>query len=310
MTDPNKDLAKQLEAMSATIATLREELRAVSGKVREIRTLVGPFGLTMPDGTVLVQTLFGTKYYIDPQDLIIAPNLIIYRQWEADLSALMSNAATPDMVFVDVGANFGYFTCLMGSLIKKGGRGRVISVEPNPAMIKLLRKNVTINWSMCPIEIFECAVANSNGTAEFRVPVNRASNASLVRQAAPAATVSGKEETITVPLKRIDDLVIPGTRVDLMKIDVEGHEWAALMGAQRVIHDSPKLAIIMEWSQAQMREAGYDCAAMLKLFSDLKLVAHRVPEDRRLAGVTGPGMSEEELSKLPYENLVLKRASV
>lgn len=66
---------------------------------------------------MFVQTIHQTIFMIDPLDLIIAPYLIVYRLSVAELTALFLRSLYKDMVFVDVGAIFGYFTCLVG-----GGR--------------------------------------------------------------------------------------------------------------------------------------------------------------------------------------------
>src|SRR5262245_18342906 len=98
--------------LQRTINSLQASITQLQASVADIRSLVGPFAATFPDGSMLVQTLYGTKYFIDPTDDIMAPQLVIYRQWESELSQFMLNSVSPDTVFVDVGANFGYFTCL------------------------------------------------------------------------------------------------------------------------------------------------------------------------------------------------------
>ncbi len=290
----------QFEVLLKEVRLLREEVARLGARVNDIRSLVGPFGLTMPDGTVLVQTIFGTKYFIDPSDMIIAPNLIIYRQWEADLSALMVGAVTPDTFFIDVGANFGYFTCLLGSRIGNRGRGQVVAIEPNSKMIELLKRNVSVNWSMAPISVQECAVADRAGTAQFYVPVGRASNASLVLG-------ETRSDTITVKMQTLDSLIPDGRPVDLMKIDVEGHEYSTLRGAERVIAQSTDIRIVMEWSQHQMISAGYSVSVMLDLLDNMRLVPHRIPEDRRMASTDSHPLDRDQMASLTYDNIILKR---
>ena len=101
------DIETELAEMRRELTATRVSLDNISASLREMRSLVGPFGLTLPDGSLLVQSLYGNKYLIDPLDLIISPNLVIYRQWEPDLSALVLGEVKPDTVFIDVGANFG-----------------------------------------------------------------------------------------------------------------------------------------------------------------------------------------------------------
>ena len=130
------------------ILRLGSEIAALRCSVEEIRTLVGPFGVSFPDGTTLVQTLFGHKYFVDSSDLVMTPQLIVYRQWESELSSFIHSSVTADSVFVDVGANFGYFSVLAAARMGVSGRGFVVAVEPNPQMVALLRKNAAINWSI------------------------------------------------------------------------------------------------------------------------------------------------------------------
>ncbi|TBW39538.1 FkbM family methyltransferase [Siculibacillus lacustris] len=290
------DLKREVADIKVALATSQRTLR-------EVRDLVGPFGVAMPDGSMLVQTLYGIKYLIDPLDLIIGPQLIVYRQWEADLSAMTWAHAHKDMVFVDVGANFGYFTCLLGSRIGRTGSGRVYAVEPNPACIELLRKNVAINWSMAPITIHPCAVGAASTQLDLVVPKNRSANGALVgRRPAPIAAT---DAVYTVAVEPLDDLLPEGEVVDLIKIDVEGHEWAVLAGARKVVARSPGLRIIMEWAPLQMTSAGYTADDMVSLFDELGLDAYRQTPGFRLAEPSGTPLDRAALGALSYDNIVL-----
>src|SRR5579863_3318673 len=285
---------------------LQSDIRAIAATVADIRSLVGPFGALLPDGNMLVQTLFGNKYIIDPLDLIIAPNLIVYRQWEAELSAFFNMALTPDTVFVDVGANFGYFTCLAGSRIGLSGTGRVFAIEPNPKCAELLRKNVLINWSMCPVEVFQNAVAERECTLELIVPKNRAANAHL----GPSGDrpLEPYQDIFEVSVRPLDSIIPEGKVVDLMKIDVEGHEFAALSGARAVISRSPDIRIVMEWSPGQMKNAGYTAVRVYELLREHDLRAYRLPSG---GSFDGAGASEKisvsDLSAMSYDNILLTR---
>lgn len=287
------------------ITALREEIRNLQSTVDGIRSLVGPFGVGMPDGTMLVQTLYGTKYLIDPLDLIIAPNLIIYRQWEADLSSLLTNAANPDTVFVDVGANFGYFTCLLGSRIGRTGHGKVYTIEPNPAMATLLRKNISINWSMAPIDVSECAAADVESTMDFAIPKNSASNASLLNKA--DNNQRSDTDIIKVPVRPLDQIIPAGTIVDLMKVDVEGYEYLVLEGAQRVISESNNIKIVLEWSREQFQTAGHTVEQLLDQFDRLGLAPFEIPADRQFVNLEMGRLSRQKLADLNYGNIILSR---
>jgi FkbM family methyltransferase len=291
MTDHESDLLNLLS-----------RLKHVETLVGEIRSLVGPFGTMFPDGTMLVQTIHGLKYFIDPNDEIMAPQLVVYRQWEPDLSRYISSSVTPDTVFVDVGANFGYFTCLAASKIGSNGGGRVISIEPNPAMQRLLKKNIRINWSMGKVEIHDCAITERTGYVDFCVPSGRAANASV-------ATLSSSEEGhFIVPSKSLDELILHD-KVDLMKIDVEGFETAVLRGGRGVIGRSNDIQIVLEWSVAQMKSAGFGVDELLQLLIEQRLSVYHLPPNRFIdeAEWRKLKIEAEALKEIQYDNLLLRR---
>ena len=297
------DIETELAEMRRELTATRVSLDNISASLREMRSLVGPFGLTLPDGSLLVQSLYGNKYLIDPLDLIISPNLVIYRQWEPDLSALVLGEVKPDTVFIDVGANFGYFTCLAGSRIGTTGRGKVWAFEPNPVCFSLLEKNILINWSMCPIKTSSAAVGAIAMEQQLAVPRNRAANGSLLgNQQSP---VGSDCDVYAVQLRPLDDLLPEDEIVDLMKIDVEGHEWGVLSGARRVIGRSRNIRIVIEWAPDQMRSAGYSSDQLASLFEELELNAFTQQPNCSLREMSGAPLGRSDLGTLAYSNLVL-----
>ena len=294
------DLLSRIEALSAQVAKMAEQVSAIDRRTLETRALVGPFGVPMPEDRMLVQTLHGLKYLIDPRDLIMAPQLIVYRQWEPDLSALFDKLLTPESVVVDVGANFGYFTCLAGARIGTAGSGRVFAVEANPEMVRLLHANLAINWSMCPVDVFAVAAGEKAGRVRLSQPVDRAANASL--------TPSDEADALSfeIQMKPLDALVPKTLAVDLLKIDVEGHEAGVLKGARKLLARSPNVTVVMEWSRPQMAEAGCSAAEMSALIADLGLAAWTAPADGLVANARP--LSAEALANISYANILLRRA--
>ena len=286
---PPPDLAAVLDRL----AVLERKLDRANRQLEWIRELVGPFAATFPDGSMLCQSLYGNKYFIDPEDRIMAPQMVVYRQWERPLSQWVTQTVTPDTVFVDVGANFGYFTVLAASRIGQSGRGRVIAFEPNPRLADLLRRNLQINWSMAPVDFHAEAVTAQAGTVQLHVPAGASANASLTR-------IPGEGEAVAVDAVRLDDVVAADIAVDVLKIDVEGHEAGVLAGAQGVIARSPAIRIVMEWSPKQMRQARVDpqtIADLLPGFVVREFGAQGLTEARDFAW----------LMAQPYCNVLLTR---
>lgn len=296
----------EISDLTTQMAGLKGQLERIEVALADVRRLVGPFGAVFPDGSLLVQTLYGTKYFIDPSDDIMAPQLVVYRQWEPDLSKFMLSAVNKDTVFVDVGANFGYFTCLLASKIGVGGVGQVIAVEPNPKMIGLLRRNISINWSMAPVVVHECAVSNCSGFVELSVPEGRAANAGMVGLVKSPKLAN--ESRFIVQSKPLID-ILPDQPIDLIKVDVEGFEILVLSDIGRVFYKSPRLIVVMEWSPVQMLAAGFSVDDFIDIMSANSFGAFRIPpgaggfhDSARELEITN-----ESLRVMSCDNIILAR---
>lgn len=283
-------------------ADLVKRLDAIGNQLRDIRSLVGPFGTLMPDGSMLVQTLWGLKYFIDPLDEIMAPQLIVYRQWEPELSGFIAHSLTPDSIFVDVGANFGYFTCLAATRIGQSGKGRVFAVEPNPSMQVLLRKNVKVNWSIAPVEIHECAASEVPGYAELIIPTDGAANATIASR-----SIKIGEKRAIVKARPLDE-ILGDTAINIMKVDVEGFEAAVLRGARNAIAKSQDIHIILEWSMDQTRAAGFTADDLLAIFRECNLSAHQLPASQSISDAQWKALEipPADLCNTGYANILLR----
>ena len=297
-----------LSHIEKRLASIEARTQAIEQYASETRHLVGPWAVTLADGKLLVHTLNSLLLIVDSTDLIITPQLVVYRQWEPELTQLLWNSFRPDSVFVDVGANIGYFTILAGLRIHAGGSGRVIAIEPNPECCALIERNIIINWSMCSIDLHKIAVGAESGEVWLSAPANRAANAHLMFG---EEEIAG-ERRFRVPMQPLDAVVPEGLAVDILKIDVEGHELSVFHGAHRVIAQSPDIKIIMEWSPKQMQEAGVSLSALQYKLKSLGLVARQMPWSKTLNDLTlenSPLIPYEELSQMTYENILLTKGA-
>ena len=139
--------------------------------------------------------------------------------------------------FIDVGANLGYYSCLFASLSKSNGT--VLSIEPEPSNLSLLKENIRIN-ALHNIRVFPVAVGNTEG--EVTLNLYKGSN-----RGRHSIVAKNSGRTVKVPLKRIDDVakqVFPeGQRIALIKIDVEGYEPFVLEGAKQTLTRTDAVAI-------------------------------------------------------------------
>ena len=107
--------------------------------------------------------LDGFDLYVMSNDYI-GVSIIRNKNYEPHVTNLIKNILSQDDVFVDVGANVGYFTMLASSILK--GRGKVIAFEPNPQNLQLIYSSLLHN-GYSKVEIYPYAVSNSAGILRF-----------------------------------------------------------------------------------------------------------------------------------------------
>jgi FkbM family methyltransferase len=152
----------------------------------------------------------------------------LYERIELDF---LRRTLRPGDVFVDVGANVGFYSCLAAA--RCAPDGLVISVEPYAESAARLRENLGRVRNAARTEVFEVAALDGVDAFTLYVPdaAGSASGASGI--------VQGDARAVTVPAATLDSILdragsLPrGTR--FLKIDVEGYETEVLAGAARTL---------------------------------------------------------------------------
>lgn len=168
--------------------------------------------------------------------------------WEPAVGRVLLEAMSgrPGAVFVDVGANVGYFSLL---ITKAFPQASVYAFEPHPLTFQILRMNT---WHLGDrICAWPVALADSMGTVALNTSPHNLGDTKGVspRHLMHASTIA--------PSIQLDDLLCE-QKVDLVKIDVQGTELAVLAGMRGVIARSPGVHIVMEFAPGLLRESGVD----------------------------------------------------
>lgn len=204
-------------------------------------------------------TIWGLRLRLLPrgnlseQKLLSAPQLFDFKEFR-----LIRQVLRPGGVMVDVGANAGAYSFWADRCMD--GKGRVLAVEPDPEMRRRLAFNLATNGTT-GIAVYPVALSDREGTAILQVnPGARGTNTL-------EASVRGKE-TITVPVTTLTTLLADAgvTSVDVLKLDIEGHEPTVLGHFLEHAPDSllPRV-VISEFKHdtqaaivALMRKRGYE----------------------------------------------------
>ncbi len=179
----------------------------------------------------------------------IAESILTIGSYEEPTVREMTAILRPGSVFLDAGANIGFFTVLAARLV--GERGRVCAFEPTPSTREVLARNVEINgFSNVAVEGF--AIGERRGRGFFRVTAE--SEANHLVDAEPTA--------IDVPIEiiSIDEYCDAHgiETVDLIKLDIEGQEIAAFNSMRAVCGRSPAIAVVFELNAEAIRRSGQD----------------------------------------------------
>jgi FkbM family methyltransferase len=172
---------------------------------------------------------------------------------------LFTAAVQPGMTVLDLGANIGAYTLFAARAA--GPEGEIYAFEPDPRTRGYLVRNIEAN-GFENVRVVPAAASDRAGIAEF-VQAERAVDSSLhgTDESGPRGSLIQVE---TVP---VDDLVGDG-RVDVIKMDIEGNEQAALRGMRRVLANNPHLTLFMELNPGALREAGTDPAEFVLELED------------------------------------------
>lgn len=155
------------------------------------------------------------------------------RRWRTDgeepVMRVIRELLQPGDTFVDVGANFGLHTMLGASCV--GPSGRVIAIEPVPANLRLLERNLALNGLSSRVSVLAKAASD---VADGRVTVHGVQEGlSVAASMRPGEAQGGDVVVDTTTLDHC--LAESAPPVRLIKIDVEGAEHSVIRGATQTL---------------------------------------------------------------------------
>ena len=221
-------------------------------------------------------------------DLSVLSTLVDSGDLERGTRLLIQALLRPGDVFVDVGANIGMHTLAGGHAM--AAQGTIIAFEPFEPTRRLLEKSIWINGLSPVTRIHGCAVSDQAGTHTLFLGASSGHHSLFTHDSANAQAL-GEVQVQTV---RLDDVVEPALRVNLLKIDAEGAELAVLAGAAATVRNSPDIALIVEFGPSHLLATGQDAAAWLAAFEAFGL------EYRAIDAVTG-ALARRSLAELEAE---------
>lgn len=182
--------------------------------------------------------------------------------WEPYETTLVVAALQPGDIFVDVGANIGYYPVIAAGRV--GHKGGVFAFEPDPDNFRLLLQNLQLNNCAQRVSAFEAGLSDETLPGQLFLSEDNAGDHQVFacgtdRRSLPVSLYNGS-----------DFLRNRLSRIDLLKIDVQGAEYAVMSGLLPLIRELPAVPrIIIELTPLSLRQAGSSGRCLIELLATL-----------------------------------------
>jgi FkbM family methyltransferase len=256
----------------------------VDGVARRAAPKVGTFDVEI-DGLRLHGDHIGQLYYV--RELLESDR-------EATFVSLLRSSIRDGMTIVEAGAHMGYVT--LQAARAAGPTGRVFTFEANPRAIPLIERNLADNGLAARVTVVPLALADVPGRHAFYL--SGGGDTSSLHQP------EGSSERIEVAVTTLDAWLDPTVRVDVVKLDIEGAEVAALRGMSETLgRAGPALTVFAECNPQMLESAGSSTDELIRLLRGYGLDVRWIDEAR---GSARP-LEEADWSH-GYLNLCCRRA--
>jgi FkbM family methyltransferase len=195
----------------------------------------------------------GINYELDLSDFM---EWFLYFGLQVEPRESLLDLAQEGAIVIDVGANIGEVAMKLAA--RAGARGRVFAFEPSPVVCAKLRKNLALN-EFRNIEVLPLGLGSEPGS--FRLATPTESNRGGLR-----ISSSGEEIQVITLDQFMGQKQL--TRLDLIKIDVEGFEMHVLRGAKALLERLGPVLFI-ELNDQNLREQGASAEELLLFLEGL-----------------------------------------
>lgn len=219
--------------------------------------------LELPDRKTQIALDLDDQY---SNEKTIASYIYSGRYYEPDVALALTCLIREGDCVVDVGANAGFFTVLLGALT--GPSGRVLSVEPGTHNLSRLKNNIAINGFQ-HVTVLDRPVTDKDGDVSFFINSDDSGGNALW----DPGHFPGNQKTVANPIahtlsattleKAIAAAGLPTPK--LIKIDTEGAEQRILEGAGALVRDHKVPYVIAELHEFGLNQMGCSQASLRAL---------------------------------------------
>jgi FkbM family methyltransferase len=200
---------------------------------------------------------------LDVEDIRSVPFTVIaegpYEQFQAQILFTLGKSADN---FLDIGANMGFYSLALATL---NPALNVQSFEPQPRIYSCFATNISLNKLESQVKIYNYGLGSKEDILKMYIPAFTGSGGGSF---ANLHMEEGAAEEVLVSVKSLDTLVPTNSKVDLIKIDVEGFEFEVIQGGLELIQSS-KPTIVIELLRKWMKPFGKQPQDVINLLKPL-----------------------------------------
>jgi FkbM family methyltransferase len=216
---------------------------------------------------------------------------------EPGTCSVIQSLLAPGDVAVDIGANCGIHAVVMGKAV--GETGIVYAFEPTPNVAAALRFTALLS-GLRHMQIYPMAVLDKPKRTKLFSFNHSPENSVFANFDVNAQSVT----SIDVEACSLDSFFPEGTRVDLIKADVEGAEPLVFKGMQRVIQENPQIKIIMEMSPSHFERSGISLKEFFSLLLEQGFAVQAIDENNGSLHIT----DLEEIAQVETANVLIRKS--
>jgi FkbM family methyltransferase len=186
------------------------------------------------------------KIFLDKRDCL---RLSTRKSYEPFITQTCINNIKEGDTVIDLGANIGYYTLLFAKLVGKSGK--VIAFEPHPENFAILKKNVEANG-------YKNVVCEQKAVSKSSERIKLFIDEEATTKHAIANSKFCSKNFVSVDSVKLDDYLEENTKIDFIKMDIEGAEYFVLEGMKNVLEKNPTMTIITEFTPYYFNNLGVD----------------------------------------------------
>lgn len=230
--------------------------------------IVKPIWRRVSEQSVVLPVWGKTRMLLCPADTIGGNLTFIPQLWDRWERAYVRKHLGPGSVFVDVGSNIGAYALWAAEAV--GASGRVIAIEPDPITVDVLRRNIALNGLESVISVYHTGVSDRDEVLWVERPCEGSMG---LTRLVPGGNDAGEGiacHTLASVLRSAN-----ASRVDMLKIDIEGSETKVLTEFFRetAMEQSLRpLHLLVEFDEGPLSSDGKQSLAQLILDNGYEMV--------------------------------------